>query len=121
MGKNSKDDGTAHAPYKDDQLKEENWVDSTIGLTSSGRGRGGRGRGRGRTRGGRSERRVIRSRAEPRKEVQPLTVTDLGRYWDGKGDHVDEEGVGEVVGALEAGRDLQRWLWLIEKKRAPKR
>lgn len=54
-------------------------------------------------------------------EVQPLTVTDLGRYWDGKGDHVDEEGVGEVVGALEAGRDLQRWLWLIEKKRAPKR
>jgi hypothetical protein len=85
IGKNSKDDATAHAPYKDDHLKEENWVDSTIGLTSSGRGRGSHGRGRGRTRGGRSERRVVRSRAESRKRGATTNSDRFGQILGWKG------------------------------------
>lgn len=54
------------------------------------------------------------------RELPPQRVTDWGRHWDGKDNHVDEEGVDEVVGALEAGRDLQRWLWLVETQITPK-
>ena len=44
------------------------------------------------------------------RELPAQRVTDWGRHWDGEDDHVEEEGVDEVVGALEAGRDLLRWL-----------
>ncbi len=65
--KNSKDDDSGHTRYQPEHLKEEKWVDSGSGLTSSGRGRGGRGRGRGRIRGGTSQRRVISKRTASTK------------------------------------------------------
>lgn len=54
------------------------------------------------------------------RELPPQRVTDWDRHWDGEDDHVDEEGVDEVVGAFEAGRDLQRWLSLVETEITPK-
>ncbi|KAF5481349.1 hypothetical protein F2P56_002009 [Juglans regia] len=84
-GKNSKDDGTAHTPYQAEHLNEENFVDSVIGLNSYVRGRGGRGRGRTRTRGGRSQRRVITSRAESGKRSTTAKNDRFGQVTGWKG------------------------------------
>ncbi|XP_042972000.1 homeobox-DDT domain protein RLT2-like isoform X3 [Carya illinoinensis] len=84
-GKNSKDDGTAHTPYQAEHLNEENHVDSVIGLNSYVRGRGGRGRGRTRTRGGRSQRKVISSRAESGKRSTTMKSDRFGQVTGWKG------------------------------------
>ncbi|XP_059452338.1 homeobox-DDT domain protein RLT2 isoform X1 [Corylus avellana] len=120
IGKNSKDDGTAHAPYKDEHLKEENWVDSTIGLTSSGRGRGGRGRARGRTRGGRSERRVIRSRAESRKKSATTNSDRFGQILGWKGRPRGRGGRGRGRRSIRSRQRSAKVVIVDREKESPK-
>lgn len=84
--KNVPDYQLAEAPHEPGYQHQDPWIDPGSGATSSGRGRGrGRGRG-GRPRGGRPQKRVIRSRSESGPRSTTTNNERLGQLvgWKGR-------------------------------------